>query len=261
MRLADTHCHLHSPEFFKPDEAEKAFHESIKAGVTKIIGVATSLEDSKNAINFAHSHPENYWASIGIHPHEAGKMSESEIDEQLAELEKLASDSKVVAVGECGFDFHYNERSKTKAKQIQLLKGQLEIARQHGLPVSFHVRAAYDDFWPIYEKYKVPGVLHSFTDSTKHLKQGLHYGLYVGVNGIATFTKDENQQRMFEQIPLEKLLLETDAPFLTPVPVRGTINTPKNVTYVTNFMAELRGEDVKRIVTATTANAVDLFGI
>lgn len=261
MQLIDTHCHLHSQEFFTAEQAEAMLAEAIEAGVNKIIGVSTSLEDSKLAINFAHKHPENYWASIGIHPHEASKLSEKEIDTQLVELEKMASDEKVIAVGECGFDFYYNDRSSDLKKQKQLLIGQLEIAKTHKLPVSFHVRSAFEDFWPIYEKFKVKGVLHSFTDAPQHLKQALRYGLYIGVNGIATFTNNESQKRMFSQIPLENMLLETDAPFLTPIPKRGTINTPKNVIYVTNFMAELRGEDATTIATATTANARRLFGI
>lgn len=259
MQLIDTHCHLHDPEFFKPEDAEDVFQESVEAGIGVMIGIGTSLEDSKNAIKFAHAHPENYWASVGIHPHEAGKMSEEEIDEHLTGLAELATDTRVVAIGECGFDFHYNERGETKAKQVRLLEGQLQIAKSNNLPVSFHVRAGFEDFWPIYEKYKAPGVLHSFTDTNEHLNQALAHGLYIGVNGIATFTKDEKQREMFKQIPLEKLLLETDAPFLTPVPVRGTINSPKNVIYVTNFMAELRGEDATDIANTTTSNARKLF--
>lgn len=261
MKLIDTHCHVHSPEFFKPEDAEKVFTESVEAGVDIMIGIATSLVDSKDAIKFAHDHPESYWASVGIHPHEGSQITDREIDEHLKELEKLASDPRVVAIGECGFDFHYNSRDETKARQVRLLEGQLEIAKKYGLPVSFHVRAAFEDFWPVYEKYKVPGVLHSFTDTIEHLRQAIEHGLYIGVNGIATFTKDEKQREMFKQIPIEKLLLETDAPFLTPVPVRGKINSPKNVIYVTDFMAELRGEDADSIASRTTTNARKLFGL
>lgn len=261
MQLIDTHCHIHDPEFFESDAAETALEESIDAGVDKIIGIGTTLKDSKNAIKFAHKHPKHYWASVGTHPHEADKLTDEEIDKQLLELEKLASDSKVVAVGECGFDFYYNERSKALKKQTRLLEGQLQIAKKHNLPVSFHVRSAFEDFWPIYEKYKVKGVLHSFTDTKLHLGQALKHGLLIGVNGIATFTKAEAQKQMFAQIPLEKMLLETDAPFLTPIPRRGTINTPKNVIYITSHMAELRGEDATTIATVTTTNATDLFGI
>ena len=261
MQLIDTHCHVHSLEFFNAQQADEVLAEAVQAGVDKMIGIATSLEDGKAAISFAHKHPVSYWASIGIHPHEASKLSEGEIDRHLSELDNLAQEAKVIAVGECGFDFYYNDKKADLKKQTKLLEGQLKIAKKHDLPVSFHVRSGFDEFWPIYEKYTPRGVLHSFTDTSEHLQQALEHGLYIGVNGIATFTKDELQREMFHQIPLENLLLETDAPFLTPTPRRGTINTPKNVTYITNFMAELRGEDANNIATATTENARRLFGI
>jgi TatD DNase family protein len=261
MELIDTHCHLHDPEFFKSRDAEEAVKAAIDAGVTKLLGIGTSLADSKNTIKFAYKHPRHYWASIGIHPHEASNLTDSEIDQHLIELEKLASDPKVVAVGECGFDFYYHKRREMIKKQTRLLVGQLEIAKKYDLPVSFHVRGAYDDFWEIYDQFKVTGVLHSFTDTKEHMKQALQRGLLFGINGIATFTKDLKQIEMFKLIPLESMILETDAPFLTPVPKRGTINTPENVIYITKFMAELRGEDVRTVASATTANARKLFGL
>jgi TatD DNase family protein len=261
MDLVDTHCHLHDPEFFDEVKTEEAFSSSVKAGVKKMIGIGTSLADSKKAIEFAKKHSENYWASVGIHPHEAGKLSEEDIEGHLEELEKLVSDEKVVAIGECGFDFYYNERDTHLKKQTMLLEGQLKIARKHDLPVSFHVREAFTDFWPVFDKYKVKGVLHSFTDRPEHLEKALERHLLIGVNGIATFTSHSWQKEMFKQLPLESLVIETDAPFLTPHPMRGKINSPKNVIYITKYMAELRGEDVTIIAETTTNNARKLFGI
>lgn len=261
MNIIDTHCHLHDPEFFKAEEADAVLNSSVKAGVTKMVGIGTSVEDSKNAIKFARKHPENYWASVGIHPHEASKLSEKEIDLHLSELDKLASDPKVVAIGECGLDFYYNDRSEVLKKQTQLLKGQLEIAKKYNIPVSFHVREAFDDFWPIYDLFKIRGVLHSFTDRDHHLQMGIERGLLIGINGIATFTSHEWQKELFKKVPLENIVVETDSPFLTPAPKRGTINTPENVIYITNYLAELRGENVRHIVETTTANARTLYGI
>lgn len=261
MQLIDTHAHLHDPEFFKLAEAEKVLKLSVKAGVDQIIGIGTSLEDSKNAIKFAHAYPENYAASVGIHPHMAAKLSEKEIDKQLVQLDALASDAKVVAVGECGFDFYYNDRKTDLKKQTRLLIGQLEIAKKYNLPVSFHVREAFDDFWPVYDQFKVRGVLHSFTDRPGHLEKALERGLLIGINGIATFTSHQWQKDIFKTIPLEKIVLETDSPFLTPMPRRGTINSPENVIYITKYMAELRGEDESTVARTTTANARTLFGL
>lgn len=167
---------------------------------------------------------------------------------------------KIVAIGECGLDYFYNHSSKTD--QIKALRFQIELAMQHNLPLIFHVRNALDDFWPIFDSYpNLRGVLHSFTDTQANLDRALARGLYIGVNGIMTFTKDQAQLAMAKQIPLQKLLIETDAPFLTPVPLRGKVNEPANGRLVANFMATLRGEQLKELAAATTTNAQTLFGI
>lgn len=262
MQLIDTHCHIHDPEFFTAEEAEAAFTQAIAQGVTKLVCVATSLEDSKRAIAFAHAHPENCFATVGIHPHAAAKLSEDDVAKQLNELADLATDPKVVAIGECGFDFYYNDKAATLARQEQLLRGQLEIAQAHKLPVSFHVREAYDEFWRVFESYQnITGVLHSFTDREVHLARGLAHKLKIGINGIATFTTHTWQIEQIKQMRLDDFILETDAPFLTPKPKRGSINKPENVIYITRFLAELRGENQEEIAQATTANATKLFGL
>lgn len=262
MILIDTHCHIHDSEFFTTEAAELALAGAVQAGVGQLICVATSLEDSKAAIAFAHAHPENCWASVGIHPHEAVKFTEAEIADQIAELTKLAEDQKVVAIGETGFDFYYNDKHEVLVKQEQLLRGQIEVALTHNLPLSFHVREGFDEFWRVFESYEnVAGVLHSFTDSKVNAERGLKNGLSFGINGIATFTTHTWQRDLFKNLPLEKIVLETDSPFLTPVPKRGTINLPENVTYITKFMAELRGEDADTIAKCTSVNARKLFGL
>jgi TatD DNase family protein len=131
------------------------------------------------------------------------------------------------------------------------------------LPVIFHVREAFDDFWPIFDNYegKIRGVLHSFTDSQANMEAAIERGLYIGVNGISTFTKDEAQKEMFASIPLDKLLLETDAPFLTPTPFRGKVNEPAFVRQVAEHHAKIRGLSLDEIATATTANAHALFAL
>ena len=255
--MIDTHCHIHDPEFFDNAQAESALHEATDLEALLLVG--TSLNDSRRAIEFAHVHPEKCWAAVGIHPHEAASLSSEQIDSDCQQLAVLAKDKKVRAIGECGFDFYYNDRSEVGEVQSQLLERQLAIAKTNNLPVSFHVRGGFDEFWPVYDKYRVPGVLHSFTDSEGQLEKALERGLMIGVNGIATFTKDRKQCDMFAKIPLESIVVETDAPFLTPNPIRGTMNVPRNVTYVTSFLAELRGEDVRHINQQTTANARNLF--
>lgn len=146
--------------------------------------------------------------------------------------------------------------------QIQALEAQIQLALDHNLPIIFHVREAFADFWPIFDNFRgIRGELHSFTDTQLNLDEGLKRGLYVGVNGISTFTKDPLQQAMFANIPLEKMLLETDAPFLTPTPFRGKVNEPAFVRNVAEHQAAVRELPLEQIAAATTANAHALFAL
>jgi TatD DNase family protein len=139
---------------------------------------------------------------------------------------------------------------------------QIQLALDHNLPIIFHVREAFDDFWPIFDNFRgIRGELHSFTDTRLNLDEGLKRGLYVGVNGISTFTKDPAQQTMFANIPLEKMLLETDAPFLTPVPFRGKVNEPAFVRTIAECQAVIRELPFEQIAAVTTANAHALFAL
>lgn len=223
--------------------------------------VGTSVLDSRRAIEFAHAHAQHCWAAVGVHPHEASRLAKSAIKQAAEDLAGLAEDDKVVAIGECGLDFYYNDRSEYLGVQRELLEIQLQVASNHSLPVSFHVREAFDDFWPILDNFPgLTGVLHSFTDTQKQLDKGLARGLFIGVNGIATFTSHQWQRELFRTLPLENIVVETDAPFLTPIPRRGTINTPENVIYITKFLAELRGDNADHIAQCTTENARKIFG-
>lgn len=262
MQLIDTHCHIHDPEFFTAEAAEEVLKQAVKNGVTKLLCVGTTLEDSKNAVAFAHAHPKQCWASVGIHPHEASKLTSEQIAQHLEELSWLAQDEKVVAVGECGLDFYYNDKNKFLVAQEALLRGQIEIALSRKLPLSFHVREAFDEFWRVFESYEgIQGVLHSFTDRALHLERALQHKLLIGVNGIATFTTHQWQRDLLKSLSLHDFVLETDAPFLTPVPKRGNINSPENVIYITKYLAELRGESEEAVAKATTANAEKLFNL
>ena len=167
---------------------------------------------------------------------------------------------KVVAVGECGLDYYYN--NSPKKHQIELLEFQLNLAQKHELPLVFHVRDAFDEFLAILSHFEgVRGVVHSFTANKATLDKCLDRGLYIGLNGIMTFTKDEEQLAAAKAVPLDKLLLETDAPFLTPTPYRGTICEPKHVRDVAEFLSSLRGEPLEQLAAATTQNAERLFNL
>ena len=167
---------------------------------------------------------------------------------------------KLVAIGETGLDYHYMHSSKED--QEKLFRFQLSLAQEHDLPLIFHVREAFDDFFKILDDHKgVRGVVHSFSAGKKELDEILARDLCIGVNGIVTFTKFAEQLEAVRAIPLDKLLLETDAPFLTPVPFRGTICQPKYVRVTAEFLADLRGESLDQLAHATTQNARALFNL
>jgi TatD DNase family protein len=255
-QLVDTHCHIHFPDYeLDEDEVVAA---AVDAGVTRLICVGCRLSDSQGAVQIAARH-HNVWASVGLHPHEGSEYVNDY--HALQQFRRLAIDhvkNKVVAIGECGLDYHYMH--STREDQYKLLRFQLDLAAETGLPLIFHVREAFDDFWQIYDQYSgLKGVVHSFSAGPKELEQILARGLYVGLNGIMTFTKNPDQLAAAKLVPLDRLLLETDAPYLTPVPERGRICQPKHVQLVAEFLANLRGEDLNSLIDATTANALKLF--
>lgn len=270
MELVDTHCHIQSIGLDSGERSTRELWAKAKditadgvvetarqAGVTRLICVGCDLEDSRLAVEFVVDRP-SCWASIGIHPHEAKLFADK--SDRLKSFSELVTRPKVVAVGECGLDYYYEH--SPKSAQAKVLRFQIELALEHDLPLIFHVRDAFDDFWPIFEEYSgIRGVLHSYTDSAKNLARAIGHGLYIGVNGIATFAKDDALTAVYKTVPLEKLLLETDAPFLTPVPYRGSINEPRYVGGVAEFIANLRGESVEDLARQTTTNARELFKI
>lgn len=269
MELVDTHCHIQSIGLSRGERTtrqmwakakdltpDSVVENAAKHGVNRLICVGCDLEDSRVAIDFVQNR-DNCWASIGLHPHEAQHFAGKK--DKLLEFAELVNNPKVVAVGECGLDYFYEH--SPKFDQVEILKFQIELALDKNLPLIFHVREAFDDFWPIFDSYKgLRGVLHSFTDTAENMTKAIDRGLYIGVNGIATFAKDPKQIEVYKNVPLGKLLLETDAPFLTPVPHRGSINEPKRLGAVADFMSELRDESRAILASKTTENACRLFG-
>lgn len=265
LSFVDTHCHIHEAGYPEPEDALRRAHE---AGVAELICVGTNHQSSKEALSFAARH-DQVFAAIGVHPHDT-----KEGYEEIASLAQSAG-PELVAIGEIGLDYFYGHSSREV--QLQALRAQLQVAVDHDLPVIFHVRdgagedSAFADFWPLIDGFHyrdgsmIRGELHSFTDNYENLVKGLERGFYVGINGISTFTKDSAQQAMFAAIPLERMLLETDAPFLTPTPYRGTVNEPAFVRTIAEYYVEHyrphEGISIVDIAQHTTTNAHDLFGI
>ena len=252
MTWTDTHCHIHEESYA---EREVAYERAMEAGVQRLICVGTDEKSSREAVEFANVH-DSAWASVGLHPHDA--TSGIEAIQELERLIKSDKENKIVAIGEIGLDYFYD--NSPREQQIEMLHAQLELAQTYHLPIIFHVRESFSDFWPIFDAYEgLRGVLHSFTDNLSNLEQGLSRGLLVGVNGISTFASGENQLEMYRSIPVESLLFETDAPFLTPVPRRGTVNEPAFITHIAHHIANLRSISLEELSRATERNATDIF--
>ena len=216
--LTDTHAHIHFDDF-EGDLAD-VFSNARASQVTSIITVGTTPQDSLRALEFA-MNPETIamaqgiklYATAGIHPHEASLGSDG-----LKVIEQLARNGKyqgvLIAIGECGLDYYRN--NSPKAQQHDALEFQLQLAQELALPLVFHVRDAWQDFFAALKKYpKVRGVIHSFTGTTKEVEQAMGYELFFGLNGIMTFTKDQAQLEAAKIIPADRLLLETDCPYLS----------------------------------------------
>ncbi len=259
--VVDTHCHIHDSEFY-PENREEAYSQSRTAGVVMFC-VGTNVQSSREAVEFCQTH-EGCYPIVGIHPHDAKDNAAANIrllvEEGLQSLQSKAPNANIIGIGEIGLDYFYDH--SPREVQIERLREQLQIASDYNLPVSFHVREAFDDFWPILDDFPdIRGVLHSFTDTEQNYQEAKKRGLAIGVNGISTFTKDAKQQQFFTEVPLEDIVLETDAPFLTPKPFRGKMNIPAYVGRVAEHQAMLKNVSPTDVMRTTTANAKSIFGI
>ena len=246
MYLIDTHCHLHDREFFSEEQAEKMLESARSRGVEQIICIGTSHQDSLNASAFAESHQGVFW-TYGTHP-------ESSNDYKI----NCEKNNRLVAIGEVGLDYHYPGYDRDN--QIQLLEESIDLAIKLSLPCSFHVREAMSDFFSVVKNFPKlkPSVLHSFSDTKENLEYALENGFYIGTNGLITFAKLD----CFKQITsdfLDRCILETDAPFLTPEPNRGKINEPGNIADIATWLSRKLGVSEPEVAERTTNNARKIF--
>ena len=260
--LVDTHCHLQFPEY--DTDRQELLAQAETLGL-KMIVVGTDINSSQQAIALASSQT-NVFATIGIHPTEIT----ADWQEQLKTLETIKLTDRVVAVGEVGLDYFRlqpDSINESKAYQQAALKVFISFASSKGLPVIFHVRGsvatpedAYQDLLTIIDSNECIGVVHCFSGSVEIAQQFVSRGFYLGITGIVTFgAKAEVLEEVVKTIPLEKLLIETDAPYLTPVPYRGKRNEPSYVQFVANRISELKNISVEEVANVTTANAQQLF--
>ena len=252
----DTHCHLED-ENFSTDRAEVLERAKI-AGVEKIINFGSTMQSSIAVAELAKNFAELY-AGVGVHPEEIDGFDEKACDK----LADLAADKKVVAIGEIGLDYHWEKDAERRLIQQKIFIEQLDLARQLNLPVCIHSRDAHGDMLKILksEAKNLRGVLHCYSGSLEMARELWKLGWLIGVDGPLTFKNSAKLPEVVKAAPQEMLLIETDAPYLAPVPYRGKRNEPSYVIEVAKKLAELRGETLNDVAAYTTANAKNLYGI
>ncbi|MFQ6116666.1 MAG: TatD family hydrolase [Candidatus Bipolaricaulia bacterium] len=248
--LIDTHAHLDLPQFDR--DRVRVIARAREEGI-QVITVGIDLGSSGKAVRLAKGYKIH--AAVGIHPHEAKRYA-GDLEGTLAKLEELARAERVVAIGEIGLDY-YRDLSPREA-QLRIFRAQLELAERLGLPVIVHDREADEDSLAVLRETDVQGVVHSFSSPLKVAEELLRLGLYLGFSGPVTF-HGAPQRAVVARVPLERTLVETDAPYLTPVPYRGRRNEPRYVRYVAQAIAELRGLAEEEVAERTTENAEKLF--
>ena len=252
--LVDSHCHLDFPDY--AGRADEVLARARAAGVGVCVSIGTELKRFPGVKAVAEAH-DNVWCSVGVHPHE----SEKELLDDEAALIAEAAHPKVVAIGETGLDYYY-EHSPRQPQQANF-RSHIAAARQTGLPVIVHTRDADDDTIHILReemaKGAFTGLIHCFTGTQRLADAALELGLYISVSGIATFKNSQPLRDVIKSVPLDRLLVETDAPYLAPVPHRGKTNEPAFVAHTAAMLADLKGVSGQELADATTENFFRLF--
>jgi TatD DNase family protein len=250
--FVDTHTHL---DLIKRD-AEKVVEEAKEKGVTKMVTIGIDLPSSKIALEFT-SRFEGVYAAIGFHPHEAKFLDA----ENLKELEKLAKKDKVVAIGETGLDYYW--KHSTLPCQMEAFKEQINLARKLNLPLIIHDREAHRDTLKILveEAKGLKVLLHCFSGDLDMAKVCIERGYYLGIGGVVTFNNAKKLKAVVGDVPIEKLVLETDSPYLAPHPFRGKPNEPKYIPLIAEKIADIKGISVKEVADRTSANSKKIFEI
>ena len=254
MRLIDSHCHLNYEGLV--DRQDEVLENARNRGVVGFLNISTRQCEWGEVITAAENNAD-VWATVGVHPHEA----DAHPDLGASALVAGANHPRVIAIGECGLDYYYDKSDRQA--QRERFQAHIDAARETGLPLVVHTRDAEDDTAEILTRAVkeggVTGVLHCFTGSAELARKALDLGFYISVSGIVTFKNASDLQETAKQVPADRLLVETDAPFLAPVPNRGKTCEPAFVADTAAFVATLRGEESEVLAEATTANFFTLF--
>ena len=253
MRLIDCHCHLTDEAF----DSDRLFiiNDLSNFAIRGIINPATNIEDSKKAITLSEKF-DNFYPMVGIHPEEVDHIN----DKDLEELEILAKNDKVLAIGEIGLDYYWKDDNKDRQKEIFI--HQLQLARKLNLPAVIHVRDSKDDIIEILKDYTDLKIqIHCFSDDLKTLNTYMDMGFYISIGGVVTFSNGTNEKVAARNVPIERLMLETDSPYLTPEPYRGLRNDPRRVVEVARTIADLRDMKIDKLAKRCYKNTVEFFNL
>ena len=252
--IFDTHAHYDDEAF--DDDREKLLERMQNRGVEYIVNVGASMSSCKSTIGLVRRFPYVYGA-LGVHPDEVSELTE----EDYQWLKKSIYKPKIVAVGEIGLDYHWNDN---KEQQIEWFEKQMDIAREAELPIIIHSRDAANDTYEVMKANKadeIGGVIHCFSYTKEMAEKFLDMGFYLGIGGVVTFKNAKKLREVVEYMPMDRMVIETDCPYLTPHPYRGSLNEPANVVYIAQEIAKLKNMEIESVASQTTFNAKKVFGI
>lgn len=243
--MIDTHAHIVS-EYY--DDIDLLVKELIEKNIIGVINNATNYKEALEIIELSKKYNNFLYAAIGIHP--------ENVEEDINKIENLIKENKIVAIGEIGLDYHWRKDNKEEQKEVFIK--QLKLSKKYNLPVIIHTRDSIQDCLDIIKKQNVRGIMHCFSGSYEMAKEFIKYGFKLGIGGVLTF-KNSKLYEVIEKVDLEDIVLETDSPYLSPEPFRGTKNIPSNVLYVAKKIAEIKHISVEKVIEKTTENARNIF--
>ena len=255
--IFETHAHYEDKQY--NDDRENLLREIFSAGIGKIVNVGSTMETSRKSVELAKAYPQIY-AAVGVHPSEIDCLTQDSFEE----LKTMAAQEKVVAIGEIGLDYYWEKDENVRMQQQQVFRQQLELASEVKLPVIIHSRDAAADTMAILKdepKRENPGIIHCYSYSPEMAAEFIKMGYYIGVGGVVTFKNARVLKQVVQEIPLERIVVETDCPYMAPEPHRGQRNSSVYLPYIVDKIAEIKGVSGQKVEKITYENACRVYGI
>ena len=253
--IFETHGHYDDEQF--DEDRERLIAEFLEKDIDKVMNVGADMQSSRNSVELAGKYP-HFYAAVGVHPSEVGDLTE---DDMQALKQMTLENPKVKAIGEIGLDYHFDDDPPRDVQEKWFIR-QLELAQELGMPIIIHSRDAASDTMEILKDMdggRNGGVIHCYSYSREQAREYIKMGFHIGVGGVVTFKNSRRLQEVVEDIPLEKIVLETDSPYMAPVPFRGTRNSALNIPYIAEKIAEIKGVPVQKVYDQTYANALKMY--